>query len=314
MSRRKKRSAFDQVSEFDRGRIVVYRDCGLSLREIGSRVGRNQTTVMHICDRWMQEGTPDRRGRSHPPQCTTSRENKQIERMAVTDHLVTSQTVAQHIESATHHSVSARTIRRRLQQSGLSTRRPLLGLPLTQNHRRLRRQWCDERRMWVAEWNEVVFTDESRICLQHRDCRIRVWRHRGERMLNSCVMHRHTGSAPGIMEWGGIGDHSRTSLVRIAGTLNSQRYISEVLDQVVLPYLQGLSTDIFQQDNAQSHVTRIVQRFFVNHQIELLPCPAHSPDVSPIENMWSIVAQRLTQITPPSAASPDQLWQRVEAA
>ncbi|GFX90831.1 transposable element Tcb1 transposase [Trichonephila clavipes] len=78
--------------------------------------------------------------------------------MAVTDHSVTSQTVAQHIESVTHHSVSARTIRRRLQQSGLSARRPLLGLPLTLNHRRLRRQWCDER--WAAERNEVVFSDE----------------------------------------------------------------------------------------------------------------------------------------------------------
>ncbi|GFT04163.1 uncharacterized protein TNCV_3154171 [Trichonephila clavipes] len=41
---RKQRSAFDQVSEFDRRRIVDYRDCGLSFREIGSRVGRNQTT------------------------------------------------------------------------------------------------------------------------------------------------------------------------------------------------------------------------------------------------------------------------------
>ncbi|GFX75760.1 transposable element Tcb1 transposase [Trichonephila clavipes] len=28
--------------------------------------------------------------------------------------------------------------------------------------------------------------------------------------------------------------------------------------------------------------------------------------------MWSMVAQRLIQITPP-AATPDQLWQRVEA-
>ncbi|GFX31460.1 transposable element Tcb1 transposase [Trichonephila clavipes] len=137
MSRRKKRSAFDKVSEFNRGRIVAYQDCGLLFREIGSRVGRNQTTVMRICDRWTQDGTTNRRGRSHPPQCTTS--------------------------------LSARTIRRHLQQSGLSARRPLLGLPLMQNHRRLRRQSCDERRMWAAEWNEVVFTDESRICLQHHD-------------------------------------------------------------------------------------------------------------------------------------------------
>ncbi|GFV70287.1 transposable element Tcb1 transposase [Trichonephila clavipes] len=118
-------------------------------------------------------------------------------------------------------------------------------------------------------------------------------------MLNNCVMHRHTGPAPGIMIWGGIGYHSRTPLVRIVGTLNSQRYISEVLEPVVLPYLQGLATAIFQHDNARPHMARIVQRFFVNHQIELLLWPARSPDFSLIENMWSMVAQRLTQITPP---------------
>ncbi|GFW59289.1 transposable element Tcb1 transposase [Trichonephila clavipes] len=132
--------------------------------------------------------------------------------------------------------------------------------------------------MWVAEWKEVVFSDESRSCLPHHDGRFRVWRH-----------------------------------LRIAGTLSSRRYISEVLEPVVLPYLQGLTTAIFQQDNARPHVARIVQRFFVNHQIEFFPWSARSPDLSPIENMWSMVAQRLIQITPP-AATPDQLWQRVEAA
>ncbi|GFW62542.1 transposable element Tcb1 transposase [Trichonephila clavipes] len=223
MSSRKQRSAFDQVSEFDRGRIVAYRDCGLSFREIDSRVEQNQTTVMWISDRCMQE-------------------------------------------------VSARTIRHHLQQSDLSARRPLLGLPLTQNHRRLLRQWCSERRLWAADWNEVVFTDESRIFLQHHDGRIRVWRHRGERMLNSCVLCTAT-----------------------------------------LVLLQGLVTAIFQQDNARSHVARIVQRFFVKHQIELLPWPARFLDLSLIENVGSMVAQRLTQITLP-AATPDQLWQRVEGA
>ncbi|GFX80114.1 transposable element Tcb1 transposase [Trichonephila clavipes] len=71
-------------------------------------------------------------------------------------------------------------------------------------------------------------------------------------------MHHHTGPAPGIMVWGGIGYHSRTPLVRIAGTLNSQRDISEVSEPVVLPYLQGLATAIFLQDNARPHRTRIV--------------------------------------------------------
>ncbi|GFV89140.1 transposable element Tcb1 transposase [Trichonephila clavipes] len=215
MPRRKQRSGFDRVSEFDRGRIVAYRDCGLPFREICSRVGRNQTTVMRISDYWLQE-----------PEWSVRKKST------------------------------------------------LLRLPLTQNHRRLRRQWCDERRMWVTEWNEVVFTDESRICMQHHDDQIRVWRHRAERMLNSCIMHSHTSHAPSIMVRGGIRYHSHTPLVRIAGILNNQRYISE---------------------------------------IELLPRPAQSTDLSPTENTWSMVAQRLTQITPPTA-TPDQLWQRVEVA
>ncbi|GFY05745.1 transposable element Tcb1 transposase [Trichonephila clavipes] len=201
---------------------------------------------MRICDRWMQNGTTDQRGRSHPPQCTTS--------------------------------LSARTIRRRLQQSGLSAGRPLHGLPLTQNHRRLRRQWCDERRMWAAAWNEVAFTDESRICLQHHDGRIRVWREDAEQLRYAPPHWSCTG-------YYGIGYHYHTPL--------------------------GLATAIFQQDKARPHVARVVQRwFFVNHPIPWLAC---SPDLSPIENVWSLVAQRLTQITPP-AATPDQLCQRVEAA
>ncbi|GFW06627.1 transposable element Tcb1 transposase [Trichonephila clavipes] len=122
-------------------------------------------------------------------------------------------------------------------------------------------------------------------------------------MLNSFVMHRPTGPVPGNMVWGDIGYHSRTPLVRIAGTLNGQRYISKVLEPVVLPYLQGLATAIFQQDNARPHMAHIVQRFLVNHQIELLPWPARSSDLSPIENMWSMVAQRLTQITPLAATT-----------
>ncbi|GFS64585.1 transposable element Tcb1 transposase [Trichonephila clavipes] len=126
-------------------------------------------------------------------------------------------------------------------------------------------------------------------------------------MLNSCVMHRHTGPAQDIMVWGGIGYHFLTPLVRIAGTLNNQLYISEELEPVVLPYLQDLVIAIFQQDNARPHVACIVQRFFVNHQIELLPWPYRCLDLSPIENMCFMVAQRLTQIIP-TAATPDQLW------
>ncbi|GFT28490.1 transposable element Tcb1 transposase [Trichonephila clavipes] len=85
------------------------------------------------------------------------------------------------------------------------------------------------------------------------------------------------------------------------------------METVVLPYLQGLATAIFQLDNARPHVARIVQGFFINNHIELIPWPNRSLGLSPIENMWTMVVQRLTQITPP-AATPDQFWQHMKAA
>ncbi|GFU96095.1 transposable element Tcb1 transposase [Trichonephila clavipes] len=90
--------------------------------------------------------------------------------MALTDRSITSRTIAQHIESLTHPSVPERTIPHRLQHSALSARRPLLGLPLTQNHRRLPtangaiKEGCGRQ-----NGMKLFFTDESRICLQHHD-------------------------------------------------------------------------------------------------------------------------------------------------
>ncbi|GFU68534.1 transposable element Tcb1 transposase [Trichonephila clavipes] len=60
-------------------------------------------------------------------------------------------------------------------------------------------------------------------------------------------------------------------------------------------------------------MARNVQVFFFTHQIELLPCPACYLNLSPVKNVWSILAQRLARDTPPTA-TPDQLWLNVEAS
>ncbi|GFT69095.1 transposable element Tcb1 transposase [Trichonephila clavipes] len=190
---------------------------------------------MRICDRWMKEGTTDRSGRSHPPQCSTSREDRQIVCMAVTDRSVTSRTISQHIQSVAHHSV----------------------------HLSATQRWSDSS--LETSWRED--TEQLRYASPHWSC---------------------TGYYGMGWYWISLSDYSSTHCL---GTLNNQRYISEVLEPVVLPYLQALVTAIFQQDNARRHVARIVQKFFVNPQIELFPCPARSPNLSPIENMWSTVAQ-----------------------
>ncbi|GFU60710.1 uncharacterized protein TNCV_2754611 [Trichonephila clavipes] len=103
--------------------------------------------------------------------------------------------------------VSARTIRRRLQQHRLSAQRPWLQLPLSLHH-------------------------------NHQDGRIRVWWNRGERTLSACIRHHHTNPSPGVMVWDAIGYTSLSILVHIDDTLNSARYISEREEKLLFEQLR----------------------------------------------------------------------------
>ncbi|GFV00168.1 transposable element Tcb1 transposase [Trichonephila clavipes] len=127
------------------------------LKEIGQRVGRNQATVCDADLSSLDAGGNDGADRTH----LVAHHDRRILRLAVMNCAATSRTVAQQIQSVTHHSVSARTIQRRLQQSGKSARRALLRLPLTGNHTRLHRQWGNEQHSWTTERNGIVFTDKN---------------------------------------------------------------------------------------------------------------------------------------------------------
>ncbi|GFX68363.1 transposable element Tcb1 transposase [Trichonephila clavipes] len=66
----------------------------------------------------------------------------------------------------------------------------------------------------------------------------------GDTVVRGCWIvrcYRHTGPAPSIMVWGGIGFHYHTPLVGLAGTLNSQRYMSEVLEPFGFPIHSALA-------------------------------------------------------------------------
>ncbi|GFT33433.1 transposable element Tcb1 transposase [Trichonephila clavipes] len=177
------------------------------------------------------------------------------------DSAATPQTIAQQIQSITNHSVFTRIIRRRLQQTGRYSRRLLLHLPLTGNYRSLSRKWCKERGTWTTEWYDIVFIGESRFRLQYHDGRIQVWRHHGERLLNCCVMHRHTSPVLCIRVWGGIAFHCRTPLVYTVG-----KCMSPWSSYTFRAGHQSYSNRVY---NARPHMSRSIQEFFFTHQIEL---------------------------------------------
>ncbi|GFX17399.1 uncharacterized protein TNCV_1494131 [Trichonephila clavipes] len=161
--------------------------------------------------------------------------------------------------------VSAHTIRCRLQQSGLSAKRRLLGLPLTQNHRRLRHQWCDERRTWALEWNEVVLkllltSDEAHFWLNGyiNKQNYRIWSEANPQVYVETPLHPEKLTVWCALWAGGIiGPYFFKNDEGHNVTVNGDRYRA-MITNFFIPELNNHDVQElwFQQDGATCHTAR----------------------------------------------------------
>ncbi|PRD31965.1 UNVERIFIED_CONTAM: hypothetical protein NCL1_21881 [Trichonephila clavipes] len=112
------------------------------------------------------------------------------------------------------------------------------------------------------------------------------------------------------MVWGGISYHGRSNLLRIDDNFNSSRYVREVLQMEVVPFLQGVPGAIFHQDNARPRVAKTFRLFCPTHAT--FPRPAYSPNMSPIEHGLDLEGRSVAR-DPCPAASKDELLLCIQA-
>ncbi|UYV71897.1 hypothetical protein LAZ67_9000979 [Cordylochernes scorpioides] len=308
MTGHRKRRQFKQTDAFTRGMVIGLKRAGWSIRQIAADTHLGASTVHRLWRRWLEQGNVAIYRNVGATRVTSARVDRRILRQAVAAPQATCTAILQHVQDTLDHSISTRTISRRLVDNGLHSCRPLRRLPLTPPNRRQRLEWCRARSTWMTEWHRVVFSDESRFCLSSDSRRVRVWRRRGERSNPAAIVERPTVRQLGIMVWGAIAYDSRSPLLRIQGTMTAQRYVDDVLRPVTLPYLQGVPNALYQQDNARPHTARISQQAL--QDVQMLPWPPYSPDLSPIEHVWDIIGRRLHAL--PQPRSKDELWQMVE--
>ncbi|UYV79099.1 hypothetical protein LAZ67_17001125 [Cordylochernes scorpioides] len=260
---------------------------GWSIRQIAADTHLGASTVHRLWRRWLEQGNVAIYRNVGATRVTSARVDRRILRQAVAAPQATCTAILQHVQDTLDHSISTRTISRRLVANGLHSCRPLRRLPLTPPNRRQRLEWCRARSTWMTEWHRVVFSDESRFCLSSDSRRVRVWRRRGERSNPAAIVERPTMRQRHY---------------------DGQRYVDDVLRPVTLPYLQGVPNALYQQDNARPHTARISQQAL--QDVQMLPRPPYSPDLSPIEQVWDIIRRRLHAL--PQPRSEDELWQMVE--
>jgi hypothetical protein len=92
------------------------------------------------------------------------------------------------------------------------------------------------------------------------------------------------GGGGSVMVWSGVSQHHQTELVVIAGDLNAMRYRLDILLPHVVPFLQAHPDMPLQHDNATSHTACSVCDFLQDSNVDVLPWPAKSLDLNPIEH------------------------------
>ena len=121
-----------------------------------------------------------------------------------------------------------------------------------------------------------------------------VRRSKGEIPRDEHFDHRH-GYVIKVMFWGAITIFGTGCLVPVDGTMNAQKYI-DILETHLIPLadtLFGTTPWKLLQDGARCHTAATTKVYMEQQGIQCVDWCSYSPDMNPIENVWSVFKRKL---------------------
>lgn len=209
-----------------------------------------------------------------------------------------------------NEDASRMTVWRTVRAANMRRRRPRLRPRLTPRHIDARLVFATELLQRGADLPRIIFTDEKKFNLDGPDGYRYLWWEQG-RSLPEDTFSADSFGKRGVIVHLAFSRQGIVSCVRMHGSVTGSSY-AELLQSRVFPAARARHRDgfIYQHDNAPAHASHLVRDLFDRDEIELLSWPALSPDLNPVENLWSIIAQRV-YASEAAHANEDALWEAV---
>uniref|UniRef100_A0A8P4K6M0 Transposable element Tc1 transposase n=1 Tax=Dicentrarchus labrax TaxID=13489 RepID=A0A8P4K6M0_DICLA len=288
------------LSDFDKGQIVMARLLGQSISKTAALVGCSRSAVVGIYQMWSKEGKAVNRRQGHGrPRLIDAHGERRLACVVRSNRRATVAQIAEKVNAGSDRKVSEHTVHRTLLRLGLRGRRPVTVPMLARVHCQKRLQWAHEHQNWTTEqWKKVAWSDESCFLLHYVDGRVRVRRLPGP----GCTMGRIQAGKNSVMLWAMFCWETLGPAIHV-DALTCTTYLSTVADHVhsfmetVFPDGSGL----FQQDNVPCHKAKMVQEWFVEHnnEFKVLTWPPDSPDLNPMEHLWDVLDKQVRSMEAP---------------
>ena len=299
-----------ELTDYEKGQIEG-RSGMMSHAEIGRELGRPRRTVSSFLQRLHERESKENIPRPGRPRKTTKSDDRYLIRTAELD---TDQPLKE-LRNATNLGISIQTIRQRLREVGIRKWVAKKRALLTKDQAKQRYRWAVERRHWTRDnFALMLFSDETLFKKNNDARRKRVFRRQNktEKYAPQNIQGQIKGPGVSQMIWGCFIGDKLGPLVFIDGTVDKHTYIQllteNLLSFIKLLHENGIHDVIFQQDNASPHHAKATMDWLKasaeQYAFTITEFPPNSPDLNPIENLWSILKAELYRQYPDTMYLP----------
>ena len=121
-------------------------------------------------------------------------------------------------------------------------------------------------------------------------------------------LHHEKHTVPAVkhpssqMVWGAMSAAGTGGLYFLTSgrTINGKKYV-KVLQQKIQLHMTVHQSDIFMHDWAPCHRSRVVKKFLGEKNIRQLDWSGNCPDLNPIENLWMLMENKVSEKQPTKA-------------